>query len=68
MKNTFILSLEQEDVFKKLKNEQSGKLIKAIFEYQRTGIEPKLPAILDIAFTPIKQSIDKNNWFSSLQI
>ena len=58
MKNAFLLYKNHAEIFEKLSDEQAGKLIKAIFEYERTGIMPKLEPLLDMAFTPIKQTID----------
>ena len=58
MKNAFLLYKNHAEIFSKLSNEQAGKLIKAIFEYEKTGITPELDPLLDMAFTPIKQSID----------
>ena len=58
MKNAFLLYKNHAEIFEKLSDEQAGKLIKAIFEYERTGITPELEPLLDMAFTPIKQTID----------
>lgn len=58
MKNAFLLYKNHAEIFEKLSDEQAGKLIKAIFEYERTGVEPELEPLLDMAFTPIKQTID----------
>ena len=58
MKNAFLLYKNHAEIFDKLSDEQAGKLIKAIFEYERTGITPELEPLLDMAFTPIKQTID----------
>ena len=58
MKNAFLLYKNHAEIFSKLSDEQAGKLIKAIFEYERTGITPELEPLLDMAFTPIKQTID----------
>jgi hypothetical protein len=58
MKNAFLLYKNHAEIFEKLSDEQAGKLIKAIFEYERTGMTPELEPLLDMAFTPIKQTID----------
>lgn len=58
MKNAFLLYKNHAEIFDKLSDEQAGKLIKAIFEYERTGVMPELEPLLDMAFTPIKQTID----------
>lgn len=60
MKNSFILYVDQEDIVKKLPNEQAGILLKTIFEYARTGKIPELDLVVDVAFTPFKNAIDAN--------
>ena len=60
MKDSFLLYTEQEELINKLTDEQAGKLIKAIYHYAKTGEVLKMDLTLDIAFTPIKQSLDKN--------
>jgi hypothetical protein len=52
--------LEQAEVFNLLEDSEAGKLIKAVFEYQQTGIMPKLEKSLRIAFMPIKGTLDRN--------
>ena len=59
-KESFILYLEQEGIFDLLEDEEAGKLIKVIFEYERTGIVPKLDKSVKIAFMPIKNILDRN--------
>ena len=59
-KGSFILYTEQKEVIDKLSDEQAGKLIKAIYEYEKTGIMPKLDNLLDIIITPFKLALDKN--------
>lgn len=59
-RNSFVLYQEQEEVIKKLSDEQAGKLYKAIFEYNRTGETPVLDFMLELIFTPIKQQLDRS--------
>ena len=60
MKNSFVLFLDNKEIFDALSEEQAGVLIKAIFEYETTGILVELDPVLKIAFIPIKQSLDRN--------
>ena len=60
MKDSFILYQEHEEIFNELTNEEAGKLIKAIFEYERTGQIQELDKSLKIALIPIKNTLDKN--------
>ena len=59
-KDSFILYLEQKEILDMLTDEEAGKLIKAIFEYENTGTIPKLDKSLQLAFIPIKSSLDRN--------
>lgn len=59
-KDSFILYLEQKDIFNMLEDKEAGKLIKAIFEYVETGQIPSLDKSLKIAFIPIKNVLDRN--------
>jgi len=60
MKNSFILYHDIVHIFDKLTNEQSGILIKAILDYEVRGKIPTLDFALDLAITPILQSLDRN--------
>lgn len=60
MKDSFILYLDQKEIFGMLEDEEAGQLIKAIFEYEETGQMPKLDKSLRIAFIPIKNALDRN--------
>jgi len=60
-KDSFILYTEQKAVVDKLTDEQAGKLIKAIYEYEETGEIPELDSVLDLVFTPFKIALDKND-------
>lgn len=59
-KDSFILYLEQKQIFEMLTDEEAGKLIKAIFEYEDTGQIVSLDKSLRIAFIPIKSILDRN--------
>lgn len=59
-KDSFILYLEQKEILDMLTDEEAGKLIKAIFEYEETGIMPELEKTLQLAFIPIKGCLDRN--------
>lgn len=59
-KESFILYLEHQAVFEMLTDAQAGQLIKNIFEYEKTGQVPKMEQMLNVAFVPIKQDLDKN--------
>lgn len=59
-KDSFILFKEHEEIFKQLSKEQAGELILAIFEYERTEIIPELEFCINLAFTPIRQSLDRS--------
>lgn len=60
MKDSFILYLEQKEIFETLSDNEAGKLIKAIFEYESTGQSPKLSKTLNLVFIPIKNALDRN--------
>ena len=59
-KDSFILYLDQQEVFEMLSDEQAGKLIKNIFQYERSGKMPQMDKFLNLAFVPIMQILDKN--------
>ena len=59
-KDSFILYLEQKSIFEMLTDEEAGRLIKAIFEYEDTGQLLSLDRALHIAFIPIKNTLDRN--------
>lgn len=59
-KDSFILYLEQQEIFEMLEDEEAGRLIKAIFKYEKTGLIPQLDKSLKIAFIPIKSVLDRN--------
>lgn len=59
-KGNFILYLEHQAIFEMLTDEQAGQLIKAIFQYERSGEMPKMDKFINLAFIPIMQTLDKN--------
>ncbi len=59
-KDNFILYSEQEQLFNLLNDTQAGKLIKAIFEYEKNGTIPKLNPQTNMAFISIKTTLDRN--------
>ena len=61
-KDSFILYLEQQEIFEMLTDEQAGQLIKNIFIYERTEQMPKMDKMLNLAFVPIMQALDKNRY------
>lgn len=58
-KKSFCLFCDCKEVFNQLPDEQAGQLIKAIFDYE-TGEEVKLNGLLNVAFIPIRQALDRN--------
>lgn len=60
-KNSFIIYNDQLDILDDLTNEQAGILLKAMLKYSLTGEVIELPLVLKIAFTPIRQQMDRNN-------
>lgn len=61
MKDSFILYTEQKEIIDKLTDEQAGKLIKAIYQYAKDGTISNLDMLLEIAFIPIKQNLERNS-------
>lgn len=60
MKDSFILYQDHREIFDTLTDEEAGKLIKAIFEYEETGDIKNLDKSLKLAFIPIKNSLNRN--------
>ena len=60
-KKTFLLFTDLSVPFKSLSDEDAGKLIKAIFEYQNGGLMQKLPPQVNMAFLFIKQQLDRSD-------
>ncbi len=61
VKNSFIIFQDTEEVIQRLTDEQAGKILKAMFVYNRTNVIPELEQLLQFVFIPIKQSIDRNS-------
>ena len=60
-KKSFVMYADYEKHFNLLSLEKRGELITAIFVYQRTGEIPKLDSILEMAFSFIKETLDRDN-------
>lgn len=60
MKDSFILYQTHKEIFEALTDEQAGKLIKAIFEYEENGTEIELDPVTKMAFLSIKISLRIN--------
>lgn len=63
-KKSFILYLDQQELFESLPDDIAGKLIKHIFNYVNGGDDETDDLILKIAFSSIKQSLkrDSEKW------
>ena len=61
MKKSILLYQDQKEVFDTLTDEQAGKLIKAIFQYQENGETILEDSLLKIIMIPIRQAIDRNS-------
>jgi uncharacterized phage protein (TIGR02220 family) len=61
MKKSILLYQDQKEVFDTLTDEQAGKLIKAIFQYQENGEFILADPLLKIIMIPIRQAIDRNS-------
>lgn len=62
-RKSFILYLDNSIILDQLTDEESGKLIKAIFKYQSSGVTPdfsKNPA-LAMGFSVFKMSLDRDS-------
>lgn len=59
-KDNFILYSEQEQLLEDLNDAQAGRLFKAIFEYERTLVVPKLNQIENLVFKSFKITLDRN--------
>lgn len=68
-KKSFLLYLDQQDLFNKLPDEIAGKLIKHIFSYVNRENPEANDLLLEVAFSSIKQSLkrDLNKWESQLK-
>ena len=59
-KKSFILYVDQKDLFNKLPDEIAGKLIKHIYAYVNDENPTADDLIIDIAFEPIKQQLKRD--------
>jgi len=57
---SFILYKEHQELIEQLSPEQAGKLFKGLFSYVATGEAPELDALSNMAFTAIRQDLDRN--------
>lgn len=60
-KNSFVLYKDYEELFDRLSDEEAGQLIKAIFDYERSGELPELPRLLEFIMLPIKNTLDRDS-------
>lgn len=60
-KISFLMYLDYDEQFKLLTDEQLGQLIRAIMQYEKTSEVPKLEGIINMAFSFIKQQLDRDN-------
>ena len=59
-KNSFIIYIDYEEQFNLLTDEESGQLLKAIIQYEKTRIIPKLNGAVNMAFSFIKNQLDRD--------
>ena len=59
-KNSFLIYLDYQEQFELLTDEQAGQLIKAIIKYEKTGEIAKLDGMTKMAFSFIKQQLDRD--------
>ena len=59
-KKSFLLYLDQQELFNKLPDEVAGKLIKHIFSYVNCENPEAEDILLDIAFSSIKQALKRD--------
>lgn len=59
-KKSFIMYTDYQKHINLLSDEEAGKLIKAVLEYTNTSNEPKLPPAAYMAFSFIKEQIDRD--------
>ena len=60
MRESFILYTNQKEIIDRLTDEQAGKIIKAIYQYEETGEMPELDETLSLVVIPFKTVLDKN--------
>lgn len=59
-KISFLIYLDYEEHFNLMTDEQLGKLIRAIMEYEKTRIIPELDGMVKMAFSFIKAQLDRD--------
>lgn len=60
-KSSFLIYLDYQEQFELLTDEQAGQLIKAIIKYEKTGEITKLDGMTKMAFSFIKQQLDRDS-------
>lgn len=60
-RNSFVLYKDFNSTIQKLSDEQAGKLIKAVYEFNLTGIVPELDFTLDIVITPLIEQFKRDH-------
>lgn len=60
-KNSFLIYLDYQEQFDLLTDEEAGKLIKAIIKYEKTGEITNLEGMAKMAFSFIKQQLDRDD-------
>lgn len=60
-KISFLMYLDYEEQFNLLTDEQLGQLMRAIMKYEKTRELPKLDGIVKMAFSFIKQQLDRDS-------
>lgn len=60
-KISFLMYLDYEEQFNLLTDEQLGQLMRAIMRYEKTGELSELDGIVKMAFSFIKQQLDRDN-------
>ncbi len=60
-KISFLMYLDYEEQFNLLTDEQLGQLMRAIMKYEKTRELPQLDGIVKMAFSFIKQQLDRDN-------
>lgn len=59
-KKSFLMNVDYEEQLEDLTNEELGILMRAIFKYEKDGIEPKFSGLLKMAFAFIKENLNRN--------
>ena len=59
-KKGFVLYKDQKDVIDDLTDEEAGKLIKAIYEYETTGELPELDRMLQLVVKPFVSTLKRD--------